>query len=712
MSAAEVGTNEAQAGVIGSLFAPASVVIVGASSDPAKYGGRVLRYLLDHGYTGRIYPVNASGGTVQGLPAFASVDELPDGIDQALIMVAPAACVAALRACAAKGVRLAQVFSAGFAEEGERGLALQDELLAIARAHGMRLLGPNCMGLISPRSGYFATFTSALRGGIVPTPGVVAIATQSGALGSCAYSMAAQRGLGISHAISTGNEADIDVAQCIAWLADDPQTRVICAALEGCTDGQALRRALTRAARAGKPVIMLKLGASALGSAAAATHTGSLAGHDAVYDAVLAECGAWRARSIEEMLDIAELAAAGGLPPNRQIAIVSMSGGIGVLAADVADRLGLELPPFDAAVAARLRAALPLNHVANPLDLTGRSTAVADSSFKALEALLEGCDCGTVFCYLSQRMASATLFARDAELFASLKRRFPQRCLVLVGPPDEALRRALLAAGLVVFADPSRALAAVHAAAVMQQRQAALLADETLDATAVRPMASATFLPDGCVSETAAKALLAAYGVPSLAESLCVSIDAALQAAAAWGGPVAVKIVSPDITHKTEIGGVVLDVAGADALRAAYEGVLARARAAFPAARIEGVLVSPMARDGVEVIVGALVDPVFGPMVMCGLGGTMAELFADVAWASAPLTTQRARAMLDGLKVRRLLAGWRGAPPRDIDALVAALVGVGRLAAEHADQLASLDINPLLVMRDGVVCLDALLTLS
>lgn len=682
------------------LFEPRTIAIVGASSDPDKLSGRPVRFLRDAGYAGRVHLVNPGAAEVQGQATVASLDDIEGEVDQAIVVVPVAAVQGAVEACARKGIRLVQVFSAGFADVGPEGLARQQQLQATARAHGIRLLGPNCLGVVSVHNRFCATFSTALEA-LTPEPGGIAFATQSGAFGSCAYAMAIQRGLGISRIVATGNEADIDVAECIAGLADDPRTRVICAALEGCQDGPRLRAALVKAARAGKPVVMMKVGASAVGAAAAATHTGSLAGNDAVFDAVFAECGAWRARSIEEMLDVAQLCASSPLPASRTLGVVTLSGGVGVLMADAAEPLGLTLPALSPAAAEAVAQIVPFATLGNPLDTTAQVAAVKSGMSRVLGAALAHTDWGAVLVYLAQRACAPKRFAPLHAELRELRAAHPGRCIVLVGPSDEHVRRALEADGLPMFSDPTRAVLAVAAAAALHERAQQLHEPVTLPEPLPLPAVQ---------GEAAAKRVLAEAGLPMLPERLCASAESAVEAATALGWPVALKLASPDIAHKTEVGGVALQLRDAQAVRTAYEAIVQRARAAAPTARIDGVLVAPMVTDGVETILGVHHDETFGPMVMFGLGGVAVELYRDVAFASAPLTPERARRLVDAVRASALLHGWRGGPPLDVAGLVEALCRLGDFAARHAGALQAVDVNPYVVRERGGVCLDAFIT--
>ncbi|MBN9525253.1 MAG: acetate--CoA ligase family protein [Alphaproteobacteria bacterium] len=690
------------------VFVPQSVAVVGASSDPDRIGGRLLRFLIESGFAGAVYPVNRSGAAeIQGLPAFASVSAIPGSIDQAVIVVPEAGVEAALRDSIAKGVRCVLVLTSGFAEIGPEGRAQQDRLAAMCRAAGVRMLGPNSLGLLNVDTRYFATFSTVLYG-LQPKPGTISLATQSGAFGSCAYGMATQRGLGLSKIIATGNEADIDVAECIDYLAEDPQTQVICAALESCRDGNRLRAALLKAAAAGKPVLVMKVGRTEAGAAAATTHTGALAGNDAIFDTVFAECGAWRPQSIEEMLDIAYFCTVTGrLPDDAGIGVVTGSGGIGVLMADHASEQGLTLPPLHDDGVAATRALLPFAVAANPLDMTAQVTSVPDGIPRTIEIMLSHVDCGTVIAYLAHMGLAPKRFEATRDRLAELRGQHPGKGIVLVMLSVAEANEGLEAVGIPVFADPSRAVLAVAAAARMADRRRHLW--QAAPAPAAPAPADRDPLGD-VATEVAAKRVLAAAGIPSLPERLCATADEAVAVAEVMGFPVVAKIASPDIQHKTEIGGVILRIEDAEGLRQAFATLLSRAADRAPRARLQGVLVTPMAGSGIETILGVHVDPTFGPMIMYGAGGTAVELYRDVAFASAPVSSGQARRLLDRVRSTALLRSWRGAPAADEAALVDAICSLSAFAMRHAEAIDSVDINPLLVRRQGVACLDAVIT--
>ena len=686
------------------LFTPASVAVIGASSDADRIGGRVLRFLIEAGFKGKLYPVNKSGAAhIQGLQAFARITDVPGAVDQAIVLTPVAGVETAVDESIAKGVHCILILTAGFAEMGPEGRALQDRLRDKCRAAGVRLVGPNSLGLLNLDNRYFATFSTVLYG-LQPRSGRIALATQSGAFGSCAYGMASLRGMGFSQIVATGNEADVDVAECVDYFAEDEGTDVICAALESCRDGQRLRSALLKAAAAGKPVLIMKVGRTELGAAAASTHTGSLAGNDAAFDAVFAECGALRPSSIEAMLDLAYFCAVTARPPdNRDVGVITGSGGIGVLMADQAGESGLTMSQLSPQGCQASLALLPFAVAANPLDMTAQVTSVPGGLGLAIEIMLQHGNYGTVIAYLAHAGLAPARFAPTLEQLRDLRLRYPHKNLVLVMLSTAEVDAQLAEMGIAVFGDPSRAVAAVAGAVRIRALREQLY-------TLPQGTGPASNKLGDVSTEAKAKQALGEAGLPVLREILCDSEQASAEAAQALGFPLVAKIASPDILHKTEVGGVLLHLNDEAAVRAAFHTLMQRARQAQPLARLEGVLLAPMVRGGIETLLGVQVDPTFGPMVMFGAGGTAVELHRDVALASAPLTPERARQLIARVRSSALLTGWRGAKPLDVPALVSALCALSDFAMAHAQDIDGIDINPLVVMEQGVVCLDAVIT--
>lgn len=683
------------------LFNPGSVAVIGASSDRNKLSGRTIHFLKTFGFKGKIFPVNPSAPEIQGLQAYPSVSAIPDAVDQAVIIVPAPRVEEAVRDCAKKGVKILLVLSSGFGEIGPEGRVAQDRLLAIAREAGMRMIGPNSLGALSPSNGVFCTFSSSFARGAAPAAGQVAFVTQSGAFGSCAYVMADLRGIGMSRTLATGNEADVDVALCIDYLAQDPNTKVICASLESCKNGDRLRQAIRHATKAGKAVVIMKVGASEVGSVAAATHTGSLAGDDRVYDTIFRETGAWRARSIEEMIDIAYLIVTSRVAVNDRVSLVTVSGGIGVLMADDAARFGLALVPFVQPLLTELADILPYGTGRNPYDTTAQVATNPAATVQVGDCILRHTSGDALLLYLANNALAPEVFKNTQAALIDLKTKHPERMIMVIMPSEAGVRRALEQVGIPVFEDPTRAIAALGAMRELGRRAESLrrrlpvLATKTLSV----PVAS----------EAQAKSFLQRHGVSITREEVCASVDEAVVAAALIGYPVVAKIASPDIPHKTEIGGVILNIQTEVALREAFATLLQRASIANPHARIDGVLVATMLTQGVETLIGINRDPVFGPMVMFGMGGVMVELYKDVAMASAPLDRESAAQLVASVKGSVLLDGFRGGVHVDRDALIDTLCRVSELAAQYTE-IVSMDVNPVLVMRSGAVALDAVIS--
>jgi acyl-CoA synthetase (NDP forming) len=682
------------------LFEPRSIAVLGASADPSRIGGKPVANLLRFGFKGPIYPINLRQTVVQGLPAFPNIASVPGPVDLAVLAIPAAGTLEALEACAKAKVGAAIVFASGFGEVGAEGEAAQAELGALAARTGMRILGPNCLGAMNVGSGAVCTFGGAAHGGLPPMGGL-SFVSQSGAFGTFTFVTAARRGLPAARWVTTGNEADIQVADCIDWMADDPATEVVMAYMEGCRDGARLIRALGRARAAGKPVVIMKVGHSSAGAAAAASHTAALAGEDAVYDAVLRQYGAHRARSVDEFLDVGYAALKGRRPAGGKLGIITMSGGAGVLMADAAGDVGLAVSPLSEATQATMRAILPYAGVQNPVDVTGQIANDKTLYPRFGTVMLEQGGFDAIAGFHAVGGLDSETGDAIADTWEGLRALFPDVPVFLSMLSTPALRARLEALRIPVFDEPGRM---VHAIAAL-----ARFAPPPADAP---PSPRPAVLTGEALSEAAASRILAAAGVPMLAHRIAATAAEAVAAAEALGMPVVLKIVSADIAHKTEIGGVKLNLASAEAVAQAYDAIRAGVAQHAPAARIEGVMVAPMARGGTEMIAGVQRDPVFGPVVMLGLGGVLVEVLRDVSFRHAPFSPADARAMVAELRGAAILDGVRGQKPADIAALVDALVALGRFAADNAATLAGVEINPLLVRPEGegVIGLDALVT--
>ncbi len=689
---------------LGPLLAPASVAVIGASADPVRIGGRPIANMLARGFGGRILPVNPKRSEIQGLPAYPSVAALPEVPAAAIVAVPGAAAVAAVADLARAGTGAAIVFTAGFAEVNAAGAALQAELTAAAR--GMRLLGPNCLGLFNARIGYFPIFSSSLEGGW-PLPGRIGIASQSGAYGTHLFAAARERRMGTPICVTTGNEADVTVADVIGWLAEDADTDVIAAYAEGIRDGARFLTALEAARRAHKPVVMMKVGRSAQGAAAARSHTASIAGDDAVTDAVLAEFGVVRARTTDELLDIVQMATRRIYPVRNTLGAITISGGGGVLIADAAAELGLAMPPMPEEAQARLRQLVPFAAPQNPVDCTAQAFNDLSLVGSFTESLVADGGYASVLAFFSQVGGAASIAPGLRAQLAAIRARHPDRlyALSVLAPP--ALVRRYEEDGYVVFEDPARAVVALHA---MGRFGAAFARPQPAPPAALPPPALPAATPD----EAAAKRLLAAAGLAVVAERVCTTPEEAVAAAAELGWPVVLKIASPDILHKSEIGGVLLGIGETEAVRSGFAALMARARAQVPAARIGGVLVARQMDGGVECIMGIKRDPVFGPVALFGLGGVFVEVLHDVVLRRCPFGEDEARTMIGAIRGAPLLHGARGRRPADVAALAAMLARLSAFAVAAGPRLVSIDLNPVLAMPagEGAYCADAVIELE
>ena len=679
------------------LFSPRSVAIVGASDDGARISGRPLRYLREGGFQGAIYPVNPKRDTVQGIRAYASLAALPQAPDVAMIAVASELTLPALQDCAARGIRAAMLFAAGYAEAGAAGAQEQQALAELARSAGMRLLGPNCLGVFNAETRYWGTFSSTLDLGFA-TPGGLAVASQSGAYGAHIAYLAKSRGLGVSYCLTTGNEADVDLAECLLWLIERPEVRVVMAYAEGIKKPALFLQALRRAHALRKPIVILKVGQSQVGQRAVGSHTAALAGSDAVYDAVFRQHGVHRAFSAEEQLDVAYACLRGIFPAGRKLGIVTVSGGAGIHLSDIAERHGLDVSPMPLEAQRKLTACLPYAAPENPVDVTAQALNDMGVLDQGLRLMLDegGYDALVGFFTTIPSAPSFAVALRETLRRGVGARRDRLIALCMVADADTV--RDYEQAGYLVFVDEARAVAALAALTRFAGAWARPLPEMAIASGAAR-------LGPRPLSEYAAKRLLAAAGVPAPVEHLARTASEADEAVNAPGsvpgGAFALKIVSPDLLHKTEVGGVTLNVPAA-AARSAFDALVSRVRAAAPRARIDGVLVTPMAPRGVETIIGVTRDATFGPVVMFGLGGIFVEVIKEVTFRLAPFDEAEALRMIDEVRgARALLAGSRGAPAADVEALAATLAAVSRFAAAHADDLDSVDINPFLVLPRG-----------
>lgn len=695
------------------FFSPNSVALIGATEDLSKFGGRCLRLLLDFGFRGRVYPVNPKYARIAGLDCFASVEALPEAPDHVGVVVPARAVLPTLQACARRGVRFATVFTAGFGETGTaEGRAMQTEVTALCQETGLRVMGPNCNGLVNFVDGFALTSTAAVKPPRAEA-GNVGIVAHSGGLGQVNVMWRAQQaGVPISYEVSCGNDCDLDALDYADFMVEDPATDVILLLLERVPSGAKLASLAEAARQRSKPIVILKLGRTEEGSRAAASHTGAITGADAVHDAAFRQYGLIRVDDCHELYETAMLLRQPGRrPQGRRLAALAISGGNAVQLADLGASLDLQWPDYGPATQQRMAAYMPgIAKVANPTDLTAAAIGAGDTFGRVLEIIAADAAVDTVIPILTFASRAEIMRVRDYALTA------PKPVAVLwtgACNDDPAIGPELLAQAKVpMFRDAGPLLRAVARAASYAEFLREASHRQDTDRPGGLSLASArAALGDasGALTEAASKRVLSTYGLPVTEEAMASSAAEAVRAARRIGYPVALKIQSPDIPHKTEAGGVRLHLADDAAVEAAFGAIIASAHVYRPGALIEGVLVQEMARPGIEIMLGATQDPVFATVMTVALGGIFVEVLRDAVHRLAPVSPQQAQAMLRSLKGWTLLEGVRGQPGADIPALVDAIVRFSWLAADLGADLAEIDVNPAIASPAGVQIADALI---
>lgn len=689
---------------IKSILEPRSVAILGASDSPTRIGGRSLAYMLNRRFDGDLYPINPQRQTVQGVRSYASITDLPISVDVALVALPANLIPNAVDELIVSGVKSAVIFSSGFAEVGAEGAEVQADIAARARDAGMRILGPNSLGLINTRRNFWGTFTSALEASW-PKIGRVGIASQSGAYGSHILSLAMARDIGISSFITTGNEADITTTDAIGWMAQDHETDVIIAYLEGIQDGGKLTAALEMARLARKPVIVMKAGSSVLGSKAAQSHTASLAGDDAVIDAILREYGALRITNTQQALDFAEAACTRIYPVENSLGVLTVSGGAGILIADDAERFELPMPEMPQEAQQHLLGLLSFAATRNPVDCTAQAfnqiELIGDFGVK----LVEAGGYKSLLIFLSHAGGHKSTVPALREQLKRIRDIAPDCLCVLSLIASQDIIDLYRKDGFLVFDDPSRAVAAIAAMGRLGESFARVRLPQPLPLEHIETLKSVP-------NEKECKTVFEAAGIVSPVEYLVNSEEEAAFCAGKIDSPVVMKIVSPDILHKTEIGGVLIGIEGEDEVRAGYTTLIERAQRARPNARIDGVLVAQQIDEGVECLMGIHRDPVFGPIAVFGLGGIFVEIMKDVVLRQCPFGEPEAEKMIRSIKGFELLDGARGTQPVDIPSLAIMLSRLSALAMALGPNLKSIDINPVIATPKGAWAVDGLIDIN
>lgn len=687
------------------FFGPESVALVGATEDLSRFAGRVLMRMRNFGYKGRVYPVNPRFQSVHDLKCYRSVRDLPEPVDHVGIVVPADRVMGILEDCAANRTRFATVYTGGFAESGTPdGKRMQADLVSFARGAGMRVMGPNCNGMINFVDG-FAMTTSATIAGTRKSPGNIGVVSQSGGAGQTNVMWRAQElGLGISYQVSCGNSADLNILDFMQFMIDDPATDVIMVLAEHIPDGERLFEVAHHAAEKEKPIVMVKLGRTEAGSQAAASHTGAMAGSDAICDAALRQCGIIRVDDCNELAEVAMLLRTKRWPKGTRAGATTISGGNGVLLVDLGASVGISWPEYGDETKARLSGILPkLATTGNPTDVTNAVIGKPDIFRKCIETIAEDERVDVVIPIFTMSQSSDVRQAADAA------REVKKPVVVLwtgACNDDPAFtQKTLIEGGIPVYRNTLSCLRAVRAA----MRYGEFLDRRRQTMAPVRPSdinkQSARELLErehGILTERVSKKLLAEYGFPCSREELAKDSTEAARIAHEIGGEVALKIESADIPHKTEAGAIRLRVSGDCAVKKAFGEVMDAARRYKPDAELDGVLVQGMAPPGTEIMLGLTVDPIYGPVVVAALGGIHVEVLRDLAYRISPIDVSEAHAMLRELRGYKLLEGVRGASPRDVEKLCELIVRLSWLGHDLRDQISELDINPLILFERGV----------
>jgi acetyltransferase len=692
------------------LFEPGSVAVVGASSKPGKLGHTVMSNLISGGFKGKIYPVNPGGGEIMGLPVFKDVSAIPAAIDLAIIVIPAAAVMEAVRSLTERSTKFAAIITSGFSEIGNA--EAERAMVSYASAHGMRILGPNIIGIYSASVSMNATFGP----GDIPA-GNVAIVTQSGALGVAMIGKTRVENIGLSTIVSIGNKADIDEVEILNYLAADPNTRVVMMYIEGVTHGEKLVEVLSTVTRV-KPVVVVKSGRSQRGAMAAASHTGSLAGEDKVFDDIARQCGVIRAEGLQEALEWCKFLATVPEPRGENAVIITNGGGIGVLTADACERYGINLYDNLPDLKKTFAAVVPeFGSTKNPVDMTGQATA--ENYVTAIDAALQNDNIDSVICLGCEAGSfEPAKFALSAEdLLTSGKLQKPLVFSFVGGAAVEDTIRKLKFKGVPVFNDVLQATSCLGA--IYDNYRYKIAAVDAPVPVEIDEKAIAAVLGKAkkegrrLLYSFEAQRIMDAVGIANPESNIAHSLEEAVKFAGDIGYPVVMKVVSRDIVHKSDAGGVALDIDNKEEVADAYEAILQNCRRFKPDAQIEGIEVSQQVSPGVETIVGARRDLSFGPVVMFGLGGIYVEVMKDIAFRAFPLSRGEANRMISEIKTYPLLLGVRGEKRKDIDMLADAVLRVGTIIKKFPE-ISDIEINPLIAYEygQGVKAVDVRILLS
>ncbi len=687
---------------------PRSIAVIGASNKFDSISGKPIRFLREHEFEGDVYPINPKYDELKGYKCYKSVLEVPGDIDLAMVAVNFKLVLPMLEQCVKKGVKFASVFASGFAESGEEGKVLQQKIAELAKTSGMGVCGPNCQGSVALKTRAIGGFSASL--GVKPLlAGPIGYVTQSGALGYSIFSLAQEAGVGFSYVASTGNEVDLHTLDFLEFMQEDEDTKMTIAYLEGIKNGKQFIRLANRGLELKKPIVALKVGRSEVGQKAAASHTASLTGSDAVADAFFRQKSIIRANDVQDMIDIAALMQRiPALPKGKGLGIITTSGGGGILAADVASDLGLDIPELGEKTTEYIEQYIPAYGSAlNPVDVTAQVINEAEDFQNVLQALVDHPDIDALVLVITQITGDSG--RQMAEDIVKMSKKTDKPMVVswttgdvLVGDQLNILREG----GVQFYKSPARATKAMgrlmNYGTVHDELVSRMTATKKTKASGSKDKALKILgQADKALTEHQGKQLLELYDIPTTKEDVATSEEHALKIIETVGYPAALKIDSPDIQHKTEAGGLKLNITNKEELLAAYNEVLENCAKYDPKAKLNGVLIQEMVKGGEEVIVGVNNDPQFGPTIMFGLGGIFVEILKDVSLRVAPIAREDAMDMIKEIKGYKVLAGARGRAKADIDAIADVLVKVSQMAVELEEEVAELDINPLLALPEG-----------
>lgn len=689
------------------LFDPSSVAIIGASPDEKKIGGRPLSYLQRYAFNGEIYPVNPKYETINDLRCYPSVTAIEAPVDIAIIALPQQAVLEHLEKCGQKGVKAVIIFSAGFGEVGAEGKRAQQQIEEIAARYQMRVLGPNCLGMFNVRKGFYGTFSTIIEEE-KPLASNIGFVSQSGAFGSHVFTLARQQNIGFSYFVATGNESDIDVADCIQYLATDDQTDVIACYIEGVQDGDKLLKAFALAKANNKPVIVLKVGRTEVGMKAAMSHTGSIVGSDKVFDTVLKQAGVYRAQTIDEFIDVTYICSKLPVVKGNNVAVFTISGGVGILLADQLAEYGFKLPETPKDVRQKLTSILPIAGTQNPIDTTAQISYIPTLLEDFMDSVLGSGAYDAAVIFLGFAGLKHDSIQQRVKTLQKMKEKYPHIPQIPVTITDKSSQEAFNEADVPVIQDPTRAVIALNALKQFNDMNAY----EAVTQQAVKAVDIEQLPP--LLTEYQSKAFLQHFDLPVTRESLVTTEQDIAVQIGDFHYPLVMKGMSPQILHKTEKGLVALDIENeAQALETftAFKRIIEET----PNATFEGVLLQEkMTGDYQELFVGGKRDPIFGQMVIVGLGGIYIEVLKDISMRKAPISPAEAEQMVNELQTAQILHAYRGKAAYDVKALSEVISRFSEVLAQYEEHIIEADLNPIMVFEEGkgVKIADALLTLD